>query len=258
MSETMTTKPRRFVASLLLLGAALLAIGNTTHPIDTTPTATSRMELAASSGWMPIHLTIAVGILAVVGALTLLPWAIDQPRGAAFARLGAAAALIGGTALVLVFGALDGYAQTALADAWHTSTGADREAVETIAIALEIIDSGMTAIGILVLFGFAMAAVGAAIITSRTVARWLGWSAVAIGVAGTVTGTLFAVQGPTPLVINGLFRPVAMAATLYFVAFAIALRRSQPRPGTASRRATHTQPPPRPENPDDTIDALPA
>jgi hypothetical protein len=233
MPETTMATRRTFIATLLLIGAALLVIGNTTHPVDTAATATSRLDLAASSGWIPIHLTIAVGILAIVGALSLLPSAIGQPRGAAFARLGATAALVGGTALVLVFGALDGYGQAALAEVWRTSSGTEREAIETIATTLDVVDSGMTAIGILALFGFAMAAVGAAIIASRIVSRWLGWTAVTIGVAGTVTGTLFAVQGSTPLVVNGLFRPVAMAATLVFAALAIALRRSRPEPQTS-------------------------
>jgi hypothetical protein len=246
MSESTSTTPRRFTAVLLLVGAGLLVIGNTTHPIDAAPTATSRIELAASSGWMPIHLTIAVGILAIVGALYLLPSAIGDPRGAAFARLGAAAGLVGGGALVVVFGALDGFGQAALADAWHASAGADRDALETIAVTLEVIDSGMTAIGILALFGLAMAAVGAAIISSRIVGRWLGWTAVVLGVAGAVTGTLFAVQGPTPLVINGLFRPVAMAATLYFLALAIALRRSQPQHVTSQERSGDRPPLTRP------------
>jgi hypothetical protein len=245
MPETTTATVRTLIATLLLIGAALLVIGNTTHPVDTAATATSRIDLAASSGWIPIHLTITVGILAIVGALCLLPSAISQPRGAAFARLGAAAALVGGTALVLVFGALDGYGQAALADAWHTSSGAEREALETVAVALDVIDSGMTAIGILALFGLAMAAVGAAIITSRIVSRWLGWTAVTIGVAGTITGTLFAVQGSTPLVINGLFRPVAMAATLSFAALAIALRRSRAKPLTSAGPAATPAPLPR-------------
>jgi hypothetical protein len=96
------------------------------------------MELAASNSWMPIHLVIAVGILSVVGTLTLLPWAISQPRAASFARLGATAALVGGTALVLAFAALDGYAQNALAGIWRTSAGTDPEAIETIAITLAL------------------------------------------------------------------------------------------------------------------------
>jgi hypothetical protein len=86
----------------------------------------------------------------------------------------------------------------------------------------------MTALGILALFGIAMAAFGAALVTSRIVNRWLGWAALLIGVVGAATGLLFASLGPTALVINGMFRPVAMAATLWLIVLAIALRRSPP------------------------------
>jgi hypothetical protein len=228
MSETTTQMTRRLSSVLLLIGAALLLVGNTAHPIDPAPSATSRLALAAGGSWIMIHLIVAVGVLAVVGALVVLPWAIAHPVGAAYARLGAAAAIIGGGALAIVFGALDGYGQHALAASWQTAGGAEREALETVALALEVIDSGMSAIGILALFGCAMALLGAAVLTSRIVARWIGWAAVVIGLFGTVTGLLFAAQGPTPLVINMLFRPVAMAATVFFVALAVALRRAAP------------------------------
>jgi hypothetical protein len=166
---------RRFASLLLLIGATLLIIGNTTHPIDTDPTATSRLDLATAGGWMAIHLTIAVGILAVVAGLTVLSRAVDHPLGAAYARLGATAAIIGGTTLAIVFGALDGYGYATLA-AERSAPAVEREAIETVALALDTIDSGMTALGILALFGIAMAAFGAALVTSRIVSRWLGWA----------------------------------------------------------------------------------
>jgi hypothetical protein len=226
VTETGTQVTRRFASLLLLIGAALLIIGNTTHPIDTSPTATSRLALATAGSWMAIHLTITLGVLAVVGGLAVLPRAITHPLGSACARLGAVAAIVGGTTLAIVFGALDGYGHATLAA--QDVAGTDREAIETVALALDTIDSGMTAIGILALFGIAMAAFGAAIVISHIVTRWLGWAALTIGLAGTATGLLFATLGPTSLVINGLFRPVAMAATLHFVVLAIALRRSPP------------------------------
>lgn len=228
MTETTTHATRRLSAVLLLIGAVLLLVGNTTHPIDADPSATSRLALATGGSWIAIHLVIAIGVLAVVGGLAVLPQAITHPRGAVYARLGAAAAIIGGGTLAIVFGALDGYGQYALATSWQTATGAEQEALETVALALEVIDVGMTAIGILALFGAGMAALGAAILTSRIVARWLGWVALVIGLAGTVTGLVWAFQGPTTFAINVLFRPVAMAATVYFVALAVALRRTAP------------------------------
>ena len=113
----------------------------------------------------------------------------------------------------------------------------------------------MTAIGILALFGIAMSAFGAAIVISRVVSRWLGWAALSIGLVGTATGLLFATLGPTALVINGLFRPVAMAATLYFVVLAIALRRSPPATATVHHDVAGPSPRKRPET--DAMGTLP-
>ena len=223
MSETHVTT--RFAAVLLLVGAALLLIGNTVHPVDVESSATSRLALADAGGWMPIHLTIAVGVLAVIAGLAVLARVFHRPLAAAFARVGVVAAIVGGGALVLVFGALDGYAQASLAGAWQASSGVEREGIETVALALDTIDSGMTAVGILALFGVALLAFGAALVASDVVRHWVGWAACAIGLLGVVTGTLFAILGSTPLVINGLFRPLALITTVYLAVLAVALVR---------------------------------
>jgi hypothetical protein len=242
MTETAAHVTRCFASLLLLIGATLLIIGNTTHPIDTDPTATSRLDLATAGAWMAIHLTIAIGVLTVVAGLTVLSGAVDHPLGAAYARLGATAAIVGGSALAIVFGALDGYGYVALAAESQRTGGIEREAIETVALALDTIDSGMTALGILCLFGIAMATFGIAIVTSGIVSRWLGWVALLIGLVGTVTGLLFATLGPTALVINGLFRPLAMATTLYFVVLAVALRRRPPGPAVARHERADRRP----------------
>jgi hypothetical protein len=231
MSES--EDPRRLASTLLLLGAILLLVGNVTHPVDSEPTATSRLDLAVTAGWMPIHLTIAAGVLAVVGGLVILARTFQHPRAAAYGQLGGVGALVGGTALFLVFGALDGYGQAALGE-MQRAGDVDAVGIDAAALALESIDSGMTAMGILGLFGVALLAFGAALRRERVVQPWLGWMAIVLGVLGTVTGTFFAVLGATTLVINGLFRPLAMASTVYFVVLAVVLRRTEPAPTAAA------------------------
>lgn len=239
MSEISQTT--RVASTLLLAGAALLLIGNTIHPVDVDASSTSRLELAVAGNWMPIHLVIAAGVLAVVGGLVVLASAIEQPRSAAYARFGVVAAIVGGTALVLVFGALDGYGQAALGAAARETGEADVGAIEAVALTLDIVDSGMTAIGILAFFGVALFSFGAALATGAIVRRWLGWVAIALGVLGMATGTLFSVLGSTPLVINGLFRPLAMAATIYFIVLAVALRRQPVTDGQGVNRSRSTR-----------------
>jgi hypothetical protein len=237
MSESGTQIHARFASALFFAGAALLVFGNSAHPVDSDPSHTSRLDLATDTSWIVVHLAIAVGVIVVVGAFAALQRLIIDDGGEAYARFGVATALIGGTMLAIVFGGLDGYGTARLATEWDTATGAHRDMVEAAAIALDAADSGITALGIIAFFGFTFVAFGRAIVNSRIVATWLGWVAVLIGIAGFVAGVTFAVEGPTSLTINVLFRPVALAATIYFVTLAVALRRVR-----TVRRAESAQP----------------
>lgn len=223
-----TRADARAASALLVLGAVLLLAGNLAHPVDTDPSATSRLELATGPAWVPIHLVLAAGFLAVTLGLVAFKRVMAPGRGLALAQIGAGAAVIGGVMLVAVFGGLDGYGVAHLAAAWESAGPGDREVIEAAALALEAVDSGLAAIGTAVLLGVAVAAIGAAVVASRVVAPWLGWAALAIGGAGLVTGVLLAVLGPTELTINALLRPTGAAATLLFLTMGIALRRLEP------------------------------
>lgn len=232
MSDRRAPAHARVASTLFLAGAALLVVGNSAHPVDAEPTATSRLDLAEGASWVAVHLIVAVGVLLVVGALVSLRHLITHPVGTVYAGLGMAAAVTGGTMLAVVFGGLDGYAVASLATEWDTAAGASRATIESAAVALEAADSGITAVGIVAFFGLALAAFGRALVASRVVAPWLGWVALGLGGLGVLTGLAFAFAGPTSFTINALFRPLALAATAYFLALGVALRRLGPPPGT--------------------------
>jgi hypothetical protein len=215
----------KFASALFLAGALLLLVGNGLHPVDADPSVTSRLEIAGDMTWIAIHLAIVIGVILVVAGFAVLQRVIVHPTGSAYARVGSVAAVIGGTLLAIVMGALDGYGWHTLASEWAGASGAGRATVEAAALTLDTIDSGMAAIGTTAFFGIAMLAFGIAMVASRVTWSWLGWSGIVIGITGTATGLLFAVLGPTGLVINGLFRPVAMASTAFFVVLGVALRR---------------------------------
>lgn len=218
-------KRDRSTATLLLAGAALLVLGNGTHPADAEPSALSRLPLAGSPSWVLIHLAIAVGVLLVVGGLVALRDRFTSAAAVHAARLGATSAVIGGAALAFVFAALDGYGQHHLAKKWEATDTAGRTVLEGAATALEVADSGLAAFGIIAFFGLTLAAFGRAVLADPIVPRALGWAGLILGVAGLAAGVTFAFQGPTSLVINVLFRPVAMGSTLYFALLGVALRK---------------------------------
>lgn len=222
----MTTRPQsRYpsAASLFLVtGAILLMAGNVAHPIDADPTPTSRFAFATEPTWIPVHLMLAAGFLLLAAGLTAFGRHLERGRGASWAHFGSTAALVGGTILVAVFAALDGYAVSALAEA------TPEESVQAAAMAEEAIDSGLAAVGTLTFFGLAVAAFGIAIVSSRTVSPWVGWAGVAIGLAGTLAGTALLTQGPTAFTINVMLRPAAIAGTLWFIVLGIASRHVDP------------------------------
>lgn len=206
-------------ALLLMTGATLLIGGNLAHPIDADPTPVSRFEFATEPTWLPVHLALALGFLLLTAGVVSVGRHLEHRMtwGAHFVTT---AALVGGTSLVVVFGALDGYAVSTLA-----SSDAGTETIRAAATAEEAIDSGLAALGTLTFFGLATGALGLSILRDGTLRRWIGLAAVVIGAAGTVAGTALLAEGPTTFTINVMLRPVAIAATLWFLALGIALRR---------------------------------
>lgn len=204
---------------LLISGAVLLIVANIAHPIDADPTPLSRFEFATEPTWIFIHLGLALSFLLLTAGLIAVGRHIQRTCPTP-AHIATTAALVGGILLVTVFGALDGYAVSALA-----TSDADAEAIRAAAIAEEAIDSGLAAMGTLAFFGVAVGALGLAFLTDGTVRRWISWSAVAIGAAGTVAGIALLVEGPTTFTINVMLRPVAIAGTLWFLALGVTLRK---------------------------------
>lgn len=226
MTRADDSAARRLAAGLFAAGALLLVVGNLLHPLDPSPSATSRFALAEWAGWIPVHLGLATGFLAVAAAMVLLAGSVRHPTGRPVARLSGVTAVVGGTLLFTVFGGLDGYAVSHLASVWNTAGASGREALEPAAIVLDSLDTGVAALGTLALLGFGLLALGIAIVLARFVPRWLGGVAVVLGLLGTVTGVALAVSGATGITINLLLRPLALATTIYFLVLAVALRRT--------------------------------
>lgn len=215
----------RFASALFGLGAVLLIVGNAVHPVDADPSATSRLDLAGATNWIWIHLVIALGFVAITAGFVTVRRSFRSEPGESFARLAATTAVMGGSALMIVFAALDGYGFSALARDWPTSSGAELEAIRSAALALDAADTGIAAIGSTALLGLTMGAFGLAVITGRVLQPWLGWVALVMALAGSVAGVAILLEGPTSTTINVLFRPVALLATLYFLVLAVALWR---------------------------------
>jgi hypothetical protein len=116
-SQPSHRRSQRLTAVLLLGGEPLGAVGNPLHPHVAT-SMTSKLEaIAGNDAWVAIHLTILVAILLVIGGLVGLASLLDDGPGSTLARIGTAAALVGG-ALAAVSTSIDGFAMKPLALDW--------------------------------------------------------------------------------------------------------------------------------------------
>lgn len=224
---------RRFASSLLLTGAVLLVAGNLAHPIDTDPESTSRLEIAGGSTWVVIHLVIAVGILLAAAGLVVFAGTAATPSGRRAGTVATFGSIVGATALAIMFGGLDGYAGSTLADRWATATDNERPTIEAAALAIDLAESATAVIGVLALFGLGVGALAVSLFAERTAPRWLAWLGAAVGVAGVVTAITWALDGPSTLTLTVMFRPMSVAATIWLVGLAITIRR----PGSGVEQA---------------------
>jgi hypothetical protein len=174
---------------LLLVGGVLAAIGNALHPhAPTTDRAATIVAIATDGAWVWIHLAIILGVLLIVGGLVGLSPELVGRVAEPFARLGVAAALVGG-AVVTVSTAVDGFGMKALADGVASGPSSEAAGRLRAAVAIAEADFGVWSIGMLVLFGAAFGCFAIAIATSRRFPAWNGLLA-ALGAAGAAVAAL--------------------------------------------------------------------
>jgi hypothetical protein len=180
---------QRMSGALFVAGAVIGLVGNALHPHTADPDAAATVQAIAQNGaWVAIHLAIIVAILLIIGGLVGLAEQFQGTSAEPLARLGLAAALLGG-AVVTVSTAIDGFVMKALS---VSSAGAPAEEAATalrIAIAVKEVDFGIWSIGMLVFFGVAFACFGFAVTASRRYPGWFGWIAV-LGAGGSAIAAL--------------------------------------------------------------------
>ncbi|MBI1845954.1 MAG: hypothetical protein HY294_03750 [Candidatus Rokubacteria bacterium] len=199
----------------LVAGAVLALAFNVLHPRTSVPGTAPQLALAAGSAlWAVDHLGILLGTLLITGGLVALAAALQDERGAPWARYGQAGALIGAATLSVLM-ALDGIAFRRLAQAWRAAPEAERPALVQAATVAREIDFALLAVSTLELFGLTIVLYGLAMSQSVLFARPLGAAGVVVGAGGIADGVLLALQGPTVFAFNVLFTIVSLLATLW-------------------------------------------
>ncbi len=231
-SDPVPRSSQRLTAVLLMAGALIGVVGNVLHP-HVAVSMTSKLQTIAGNGaWVAIHLTILVAILLVIGGLVGLARFLDDGPGGPLARLGIAAALLGG-ALATVSTSMDGFAMKPLALDWAAAPASDTAALLRIADAVQVVGFGIWSMGILVLFGIAFACFGAALVISGRFPAWLGWMAVASGVGSAVAALLQIANAGEVQVAETLFFATSLLATVWAFAVGVLVWRDAREPGGA-------------------------
>lgn len=180
---------QRMSGALFIAGAVIGLVGNALHPHTAGLDAAATVQAIAQNGaWVTIHLAIIVAILLIIGGLVGLADDMQGTAGEPLARLGLAAALLGG-AVVTVSTAIDGFVMKALSLSSAGASAAESATALRIAVAVKETDFGIWSIGILVFFGAAFACFGGAVVGSRRFPGWFGWIAI-VGAGGSVVAAL--------------------------------------------------------------------
>jgi hypothetical protein len=187
-----------------IAGSVLAGVGNLLHPATPEHDQIGVARVIADSDiWVPVHLTIVLGIFLMLLGLVALYHSIRGGLAGALARFGLFAGVVGATiGLVLVI--LDGVGAYQLAQEWASASAERKELAlglvhvnETINLALASLFNFAFAAAAYILFGLAVA-------TSDAYPRWLGWIAVGAGLASIAAGLIQAAVGESTAASRGL------------------------------------------------------
>ena len=109
-----------------------------------------------------------------------------------------------------------------MAERWVESQS---DALFQAAYVLEQMAFGLFSMFIFLFFGVVFTLYGLAVALSSVYPKWLGWAALALGIAGVLIGLIQTYQGPTDVVTNVLFPIVATLLTLWGIIVGILMWR---------------------------------
>ena len=206
-----------------VLGAIILIVANILHPrgADFGDTAEHLQEIADAGIYLGDHIGLLVGALLLTGGLIGISRSLTEGGGAVWARLGLAAA-VASAALMVVVVAVDGIAFKAVADEWASSQNA---ALFQAAYVLEQIGLGLFTMLIFFVFGVTFILYGLAVALSEVYQKWLGWLALALGIAAAVIGVIQAFDGPSDTLTNVLFPIVSVLLTVWVLVLGVLMWR---------------------------------
>jgi hypothetical protein len=207
-------------------GAILGLVGNLIHPATSGPghPAETARVVAGSDIWIPLHITLLVSFILILGGLVAIHDSITGGLPGALARFGLSAAVVG-TAGGVVLLSLDGFAAKHLADSWLSAPPELRPAALASFRAEDSINFALLSPLNLVFAGFTFVLFGLAAAFSHDYPPWLGWAAVTGGVGGALSGVVQAYIGEPSTITTALGIAAPSVITLWLLTMGIILVR---------------------------------
>lgn len=171
-----------------MAGSVVGFVLNAIHPrdFDFDNFAESLLDVVGDRGaWSPIHIGLVFAVVLGVFGFMGLYRSVGGDLGAALARLGLVAVIVGGTVLATTL-AIDGVAMKHVAEVW-TAGGAGQDSALVAAETFTAANAGLLSVGVMLYFGLGFGLVGLAIALGEGYPKWLGWSAV-LGALGALWG----------------------------------------------------------------------
>src|SRR3989475_6215455 len=181
-------------------------------------------QVAESTIWVGDHVGIIFAMLLVTGGLVAVYRSITSGPGAAWARLGFAAALVS-AGLGFVTVAVEGIAIKRVAVAWASAPRGEKAVAFRVADALVQIQWALDSVWILIFFGVTFILYGVAVVLSDVYPKWLGWVAVGGGLGSSLLGLHIGYHGASSLVFNILFPIFSILLTAWIFMMGVLLWR---------------------------------
>jgi hypothetical protein len=208
------------LAGVLMVGGLLLnVVATLIHPAgDEDDHEAIFREYADSGAWVAVHLGQFVGVLLALGGLLVLYRAMRSSGHTHLLADFAAMATVATAATWAVLQGLDGVGLKQAVEAWNRASGAEESIRFANAETVRWLEWGFQSY-FRVLLGFTFVLFGAAILTTRLVAGWLGWAAICAGLFCAAIGVDVGYNG----LASGLQDALSIAFLVVVLVFAFAI-----------------------------------
>jgi hypothetical protein len=171
----------KICAVFAVAGSIVAIAANIIHPDLPIPVREAHALIASRADWRPTHLGIILAALLLSYGLSGVASACGR-AGSGIERLAIISTVIGAGVVAVAIG-IDGFAEKMLADAWAGAPSAEQARILTSALPIQLIHVGLFYVWAGIFWGVAFIFYGWAIVDSRALPAWFGWTAVAGGLA---------------------------------------------------------------------------